>query len=113
MVRFNYYEKNLTEYVKNIYFFLKNNFTVKIKVFGTSMKPIIKNGDILLLEPFNYQKLKINDIIFVVINNFEIYFIHRIININKKYIITKGDNSKFEDYPIYKSDIIGILHKII
>lgn len=63
------------------------------KSIGTSMEPLINQGDKLYVEKLRISQLKIGDIIVFYSNN---NFIgHRIIRINKKRIITKGDNSIF------------------
>lgn len=73
------------------------------KVVSGSMKPYLNINDIVIVyKNNNYQ---INDVITYKKNNE--YITHRIIDINDKTIITKGDNNNSIDELILKKDIIG------
>ena len=77
-----------------------------ISVFGVktgSMEPFINVDDIVLVK--HTKDVKINDIVVYKKNNE--YIIHRIIEINKNEIITKGDANNTNDKAITKDDIIG------
>ena len=75
---------------------------------GTSMEPVISQGDIVVIRT-NFKDLSRGDIICFKyqMNGEEYLFLHRIIEVDDL-IRTKGDNmSEPDPYPINRSDIIG------
>lgn len=81
----------------------KEIFLLKTK--GTSMLPVIQdNSECLCLKKNNYE---INDIVFffIKLNDELIGISHRIISIDYKEIITKGDNNDLPDAPMTKENI--------
>lgn len=74
-----------------------------ITVFGNSMKPTYKEGD--KVEITSAKELKVNDVIL-----FEILgklVLHRIVELNLPYIITKGDNHPYSDCYITEKVVIA------
>lgn len=68
-----------------------------------SMCPSVKRGDVLLIKSVDiYQQ---GDIIVYKHNNSLIS--HRIIEIDKNYIILKGDSNSFQDYNVDLSSVKG------
>jgi len=90
-IKYNYYNSNLLNYLKTMTYFLSKVSYIKIYAFGNSMEPKIRDGSIIYLKPYKKDQLKVDDIIFVVQDNYKNYFIHRIVLIDKQFIITKGD----------------------
>lgn len=96
---------------------------ILIVIFGTypyfsfiqseSMSPIIKTEDILFLNKIeNISKLENNSIIAFYNPFSNKIIIHRIIGIEDKYYLTKGDNNLFIDkYLVEPNNIIGIINK--
>jgi signal peptidase I len=87
-----------------------------IELRGTnSMLPTIKEGDWICFVDYNKykekNKLKIGDIITFKYKDERIT--HRIIKINDKWIITKGDNNKMEDEPINYNQVLNVVQVII
>ena len=69
------------------------------------MKPTIDAGDLIFIKKVDINNLKKGDIISF--KNDDIIATHRIVDIDDKKVVTKGDNNNIEDYPTDKSDIIG------
>ena len=78
-------------------------------VVGNSMEPVISEEDIVIIDT-NYQEFRQGDIICFryQINGEEYLFTHRIVEINDKWIQTKGDNMPEPDpYLVKRADIVG------
>jgi signal peptidase I len=82
------------------------------------MYPTLKQGDLVLMIPYNILKIfnikpKVNDIIVYKSPIDEKLTCHRIIEINNDVIITKGDfNPNIDSYTISEEDIIAIVPTI-
>ena len=74
-------------------------------IVSPSMKPTIDAGDLIFIKKVDINNLKKGDI--VSFKNDDIIATHRIVDIDDKKVVTKGDNNNIEDYPTDKSDIIG------
>lgn len=72
---------------------------------GTSMQPVINAEDKLFVEKVKLKDIKIGDI--VVFYNTKILVGHRVIKIQGRKIITKGDNVPYLDKPIDGNIILG------
>ncbi len=70
-----------------------------------SMWPALKVGDLVFVKAVNVSDIEVNDI--VVYKNEEGFTIHRVIDINKNKIITKGDAHNISDEPLAFNDVIG------
>lgn len=73
------------------------------KIASGSMNPTLKINDLVLIKKANTYKE--NDI--VTFKNNKEYITHRIIEINKDEIITRGDFNNTNDKPINKDNIVG------
>lgn len=87
-----------------------DKFPNKIKTFGSSMHPLLRNGDIVYLKKIKLTNIKVNDIICVRKNGK--VFTHRALYKEEKYLITRGDGNFVSDGKIYPKNIIGIVYKI-
>ena len=76
-----------------------------LEVVSGSMEPTILKGDIIIINTKD-KDYKENDIITFRGKEGE-FVTHRIIKINDKTMITKGDNNNSEDDPIKTSSIVG------
>lgn len=76
-----------------------------LEVVSGSMEPTIKIGDLIVINT-NEKSYKKNDII-TFCDNEGNFVTHRIISINNKSMITKGDNNEVEDEAISTKNIIG------
>ena len=77
-------------------------------VYGNSMEPLFKLGDLVLLRPsINY---KVNDTIAYFNPNLNNYIFHRIIDVDANRYILKGDNNAWIDaYQPQYNEILGKL----
>lgn len=75
------------------------------RVGSGSMNPVLKVGDYILIGKSN--KYKIGDII--TYKNKSSYITHRIVYIDGKKIVTKGDSNNINDEFINKKNIVGKL----
>lgn len=71
-----------------------------------SMEPTLNVGDVMISK--KADKYKVGDIITYKLN--KNYITHRIVEINKNEIITKGDSNIVEDAPIKKEQIKAKYH---
>ena len=71
-----------------------------------SMWPALKRGDLIFIQGVNVkEEIKEGDII--VYKNPKGFTIHRVIQLNKNTLVTKGDANNVADNPIKYEDIIG------
>ncbi len=81
------------------------NGYVALEVISGSMEPTINIGDIIIVDT-KIKKYKKNDIV-VFYDQDGSFVTHRIISINDKEIITKGDNNNTPDDPTSINKIVG------
>ena len=72
---------------------------------SSSMWPELKKGDLVFIEYADKDSLAIRDI--VVFKNEEGFTIHRIIELNKDTLKTKGDANNVADKPVEYEKIVG------
>ena len=86
---------------------LEEGKTVKFTVVGNSMYPMLRSGvDSVVLE--KKEKLKKYDIPFYKRENGE-YILHRIVKEKDGAFFCAGDNELELEYPVHKSQIIGVV----
>lgn len=85
----------------------KNPF---LKMFGSSMSPLLLDGDIVYVKKIIFSKIKVNDLI--TCRKSERIFTHRVIYRTDRYLISKGDNNAENDGRIFKNQIIGKVYQI-
>ena len=88
---------------------LGNGKNLRIPIWGCSMSPFVRSGDILTIKPSNVTKISIGDII--VFRMGQRMVAHRLI---KKYkqkgkivLLTKGDSLTYYDHPVFPKDLLG------
>ncbi len=83
----------------------------KLFLKGKSMKPFFKEGDILVYQKIN-NILK-NDVVVFQMEKSSESVVHRVIEVkilnNDRIFITKGDNAKYPDKPVYVDQILGLV----
>jgi len=89
---------------KALCYILKTEYPVASITSG-SMWPALKKGDIVLIKGIDKQELEIGDII--VYENEKGFTIHRIIELDKKTLRTKGDANNVSDSPIRYEKVVG------
>ncbi|MDD2402402.1 MAG: signal peptidase I [Clostridia bacterium] len=95
-----------------IIWFAAGMFSIYPSVIVTgSMEPIIKPGDIVLMEKIKGKEAKLDDVIQYYDTEEEINITHRVISFNEgkeKTLMTKGDNNSCSDFsPIEFSQVKG------
>ncbi len=78
---------------------------ITLKMFGSSMEPLLLDKDIVYLKRIHYTQIGVNDLITV--RKSQNIFTHRVIYKNKHYLITKGDHNTINDGKIYPKQIVG------
>ena len=84
---------------------LQQHKKIEICVRGSSMEPLLKDREKIVITPTN--EIKEGDIVFWGRKNGLAFLIHRVIAIYEGMYITKGDNLETFDCPIIYEDIIG------
>lgn len=79
-------------------------------VTSSSMWPVLKRGDLILIEGVSKDDLTVGDI--VVWKNTEGFTIHRVTVLNQKTLVTKGDGNFEDDAPVRYEDVVGRAFKI-
>ena len=98
---------------------LRNQNMVEFTATGTSMSPFIRNKDIVVVSPWNPNKVRFGDIILYSTSpnaNQSQKRIHRIMKrrtVNGKFLLfTKGDASRCLDPPIERNQVLGKISAI-
>jgi len=74
-------------------------------VTSASMWPALHRGDLILIEGVAQSELKEGDI--VVWRHEGGFTIHRVVALNQKTLVTKGDGNFDEDKPVRYEDVVG------
>ena len=77
----------------------------RIKVYGSSMLPVISSGDFVNLIPIqDITTLNVGDIVVASFDNSNVFVVHRVISIdkNKELIYLRGDNENIESLQNFK-----------
>ncbi|MBI4132661.1 MAG: signal peptidase I [Candidatus Sungbacteria bacterium] len=70
-----------------------------------SMWPVLKEGDLILIQAVPKQALKVGDI--VVWRNPQGFTVHRVVKLGDETFVTKGDANFKDDAPVRYEDLIG------
>lgn len=90
---------------------LDDGYDLRLRVTGTSMFPFLKTGSYVTISRVPLSELKIGDIIFCRCDDGS-FKLHRLIVIQNKMLITKGDALGFPDKPFEKKDYQGKVIRI-
>lgn len=74
-------------------------------IVSNSMWPSIKAGDIVVIKGVEAKELKVGDVI--VYDSGDGFIIHRVVSLDAKTLITKGDANSEPDAPIRYNQVIG------
>ena len=83
---------------------LKTEYPVA-SITSSSMWPALKKGDIVFIKGADKSELEVDDII--VYRNKKGFTIHRITELNKETLKTKGDANNVSDRPIRYEEVVG------
>jgi len=84
----------------------------RFRASGTSMAPVIRDGDIITLSPLKGIKLVSGDIVAFLHPETGKLIIHRLIDESPDTFLAKGDNSLDPDGLIPKPNILGVVTRI-
>lgn len=91
---------------------LRAGNTIRFRAKGTSMQPLIRDGDIVCVAPPEPEQAHKGDVVLFVVGNGRA-LLHRVVNIRKnngdQEFLIQGDHSIHSDGYISKSDILGML----
>jgi signal peptidase I len=75
---------------------------------GTSMYPTLSEHDLLEIEPYGLQPIRVGDVVFFLSPDGGRPAIHRVASVTSHGIRTKGDNnSSVDPWIIHRADVIG------
>jgi signal peptidase I len=86
---------------------LERGHTVEFRASGDSMYPVIRAGDVLVVEPLGARSLRRGDV--VLADAMRGLTAHRVLDARDGRIITKGDNAVEADAPLDHERILGIV----
>ena len=79
---------------------------------GVSMRPFIKNGDVITITPLSGAPLSVGDVAIFLCPDTGKAMVHRVVGKQGDSFLMKGDNSPCPDGLIPKSDILGRISKL-
>lgn len=82
----------------------------RIRTFGNSMYPLLRDGDIVYYTSIRKEDIRVDDILVIRCN--DRYITHRVVNVIRGEIVTKGDNVSCADRCNKVSEIIGIVYQV-
>lgn len=83
---------------------------IQLQVHGNSMLPTLCDEVYITIEKCNTYKIKIGDVVAYLLS-FNKIIVHRVIQVRKNYVLTKGDNNKFIDpLKVTYDKIMGIVN---
>ena len=90
---------------RGLSYYLKTEYPMASITSG-SMWPVLKKGDLVLIEGIDSRdELRMGDI--VVYKNPKGFTIHRITELRENTLVTKGDANNVSDSPVAYEDVIG------
>jgi hypothetical protein len=106
---------NRTEFLELSQELLDRGALLRFRATGRSMHPFIKNGSILVVEPFSGLAAKIGDVIFYRRPDGSMTA-HRLLKMtgegNNTVLITKGDSLSYLDPPVPVGQVMGRVIRI-
>lgn len=101
--------KAIGELVKE---FMQKGKNLKFKTKGDSMRPMIKDGDIITVSPYVQRSPDSGDVVAYLHPLTKGLIVHRIIKISKKSFIAKGDSCRNNDTIHETTCIMGYVSQI-
>jgi len=86
----------------------RNPKPVTLTYTGPSMNPILKPGDRLRVLPCGDGKIRVGDVIVILLPDREKHVVHRVVSVDSQGIRTRGDNNgNMDSWVLCPEDIIG------
>ncbi len=89
---------------------LNREKSLRFKAKGESMRPFIRNGDILEITPVNTEEIRLGDVIFYHVGKRRMVahrVIEKIIQNHKPIFLTKGDSNTGEEEKVHLEQVVG------
>lgn len=84
---------------------LRSGYAIRFRTPGHSMHPTIRDGETVTVEPTTALDVRRGDIVLYRTGNRAIA--HRVVDVNAKRFILRGDASREPDEPVEASQILG------
>lgn len=84
---------------------LAERTAIELQVQSASMLPVIRPGDMISVGSVSVDTLRSGDII--VYERSGVFIVHRVLRVDARVVITKGDNARMVDIRVDKNAIIG------
>ena len=82
--------------------------TEKLLYSGISMNPLMREGDVLLIVPYDGQEIRVGDVVAFPHPETPRKVIHRVVAVGSEGIRTKGDNTAaVDDWLLKPADLLG------
>ncbi len=89
---------------------LSRGIPVSMRMSGSSMRPIIEDGDMVTIKPLDENPIKPGDIILYQ-TRFDTAVIHRVVRVDRaaseRMVITRADSSNQPDIPVALHRVLG------
>jgi signal peptidase len=90
---------------------LAGGYSVRVQVTGRSMRPFLRGGEILIIEPVGSRRLRVGDIVLFK-DGQDRLVIHRIIQLREAFVQTQGDALNEPDLPVEITRIMGKVERV-
>lgn len=84
----------------------------RFRATGFSMSPIIMDGDIITIQPFNNKKIGVGDVVAILQPLTEKLMVHRLIGKKGDSFIARGDNNPESDGVVPQEQLLGKVKEI-
>jgi signal peptidase I len=100
-------EVSTRELMPLIYSALQRGQCVRLTVKGGSMRPFIRSGDVVELEPVDCL-VRVGDVVLLRCGSGEEgYVLHRVVRVQGEKIFIRGDAQEISDGPFAQGDVLG------
>lgn len=84
---------------------LARGHSVRFRADGHSMHPLIRSGDHLLVEPMH--SIRRGDVVLTIADRG--LTAHRVVEVARGMVITRGDNAPADDLPVEMARVLGVV----
>ncbi len=85
---------------------------VRFKTRGSSMSPIVRDGDIVVVSPFGERGLRTGDVVAFVHPAAARLAVHRLIGRTERGFLVRGDNALMPDGEVGAGSVLGLVTSI-
>jgi signal peptidase I len=84
---------------------LREGHAIRFRATGRSMRPAIRHGDLLRVEPVDWRTLRPGDVVLFRLGGR--LLAHRVVRADGTKLVTRGDRSPREDPPVTADQVLG------